>query len=301
MRIGECFMEVTPLSIKLIVIDIDGTLLNPQQKITPRTLEAIRAAQNAGIAVTLATARRYEGAHEIVKQLNLKYPVILYDGAELVDPVREEVVYTRTLAADIAQQAVNLLDSHNIAPIVHPSVGLKEEIWISPEGRDDLWASAYLTLFPQQIRRFPVEQLCTGRPDPLRVVAFAPEPEIQALVPEAKKLPCNWTTIKRGNYGTAEISFMNEDCSKASGMQALADMLDIPLTNVMALGDNNNDYAMLKAAGWGVAMGQAPDTIKSVARAVTASNSEDGVARAIERYALRPDNTADSNSLSRAI
>lgn len=294
-------MNAMPESIQLIVIDIDGTLLNPQQKITPPTQKAIREARDMGIIVTLATARRYEGTREIIDKLQLEHPVILFDGAELIDPINKKVVLTQTLPAEIGQEAVNLLVKHDIAPIVHPAVGINEEIWINLEGRDDLWASAYLMMNPEQIRRFPVEELCTGKPDPLRVVAFAPEENINALIPEAKKLPCDWTTLKRGNYGSAEISFLGRGTSKASAMQALAKMYKIPMTQVMALGDNNNDFAMLQAAGWGVAMGQAPEAIKAAANAVTASNQEDGVALAIERYALRASTNARSNSLKRVI
>ncbi|HET8909899.1 MAG TPA: Cof-type HAD-IIB family hydrolase [Ktedonobacteraceae bacterium] len=294
-------MNAIPESIKLIVIDIDGTLLNPQQKITPPTQKAIREARDMGIIVTLATARRYEGTREIIDKLQLEHPIILFDGAELIDPINKKVVLTQTLPAEIGQEAVNLLVKHDIAPIVHPAVGINEEIWINPEGRDDLWASAYLMMNPEQIRRFPVEELCTGKPDPLRVVAFAPEENINALIPEAKQLPCDWTTIKRGNYGSAEISFLGQGTSKATAMQALAKMYKIPMTQVMALGDNNNDFAMLKAAGWGVAMGQAPEAVKAAASAVTASNQEDGVALAIERYALRASTNARSNSLKRVI
>ena len=67
----------------------------------------------------------------------------------------------------------------------------------------------------------------------------------------------------------------------------------------MAIGDNNNDIEMLRTAGWGVAMGQASEAVKSAARAVTASNREDGVAQAIQHYALRKAITADSNSFKR--
>ena len=67
----------------------------------------------------------------------------------------------------------------------------------------------------------------------------------------------------------------------------------------MAIGDNNNDIEMLRTVGWGVAMGQASEAVKSAARAVTASNQEDGVAQAIQNYALRDATTADSNSLKR--
>ncbi len=92
---------------------------------------------------------------------------------------------------------------------------------------------------------------------------------------------------------------MNPTCSKGSGVATLAKYLDIPLEQVMAIGDNNNDIAMLRVAGWGVAMGQASEVVKAAAQAVTACNWEDGVALAIERYALRREATADSNSLKR--
>ena len=81
---------------------------------------------------------------------------------------------------------------------------------------------------------------------------------------------------------------------------ALARQLDIPLQEIMALGDNNNDIPMLQAVGWGVAMGQAPAAVKAGARAVTASNAEDGAARAIETYALRCAAISASNLRRRA-
>jgi len=137
------------------------------------------------------------------------------------------------------------------------------------------------------------------------VVAFDAEETILGMSPEIAALDCSWTSIKRGNYGSAELVVMRAGCSKASGMTALAKQFGLPLSQVMAIGDNNNDIRMLQCAGWGVAMGQAPLAVKAAARAVTASNAEDGVAKAIERYALGDGllearlavSSADSNSL----
>ena len=89
-----------------------------------------------------------------------------------------------------------------------------------------------------------------------------------------------------GSYNCAELAIMHPGCSKASGVAALAALYDIPLAQVMAIGDNTNDIAMLQTVGWGVAMGQASAVVKAAARAITASNQEDGVALAIEQYAL---------------
>jgi len=289
----------TSPDIKLIVIDIDGTLLNTEGKITPYTWTVIQAAQQAGIVITLATARRYCNTVKIAQELELKHPLIVYDGALIVAHPHATILHTHPLKATVAQQAVELLVRHNIQPVVHPDLGLTEEIWTGSPELDNLWLTAYFTAYPEQMRRMPYHALCTGHADPLRVVAFEREEAIQELIPEVSALECSWTTIKRGSYGSAELAVMAPGCSKASGVLAMAEHLKIPLEQVMALGDNNNDIKMLQSVGWGVAMGQAPEAVKAVARAVTASNAEDGAAQAIERYALRCATIAASNSLSR--
>ena len=290
-----------PESIKLLAIDIDGTLLNPEGEITPRTRVAIQAAQETGIVVTLATARRYCNTVNFAAELGLEGAVIVYDGALIVAYPQNTIVATRTLQADVAQQVADLLASHRVQPVVHPNLGLVEEVWTGPPELDNYWLDAYFLAFSDQKRRMPVASLCAGHPDPLRVVAFDSEEKIQSLIPEVSALPVNWTTIRRGNYGSAELAVMHPECSKASGVAIVAGTLGIPMQEVMALGDNNNDLAMLRMAGWGVAMGQASASVRVAADAVTASNTEDGAALAIERYALRRDLSASSNSRKRTI
>jgi 5-amino-6-(5-phospho-D-ribitylamino)uracil phosphatase len=297
--------EVVPEHIRMLVIDIDGTLLNPDGKISAPTLAAVQAAQQAGIIVTLATARRYCNTMQIADELDLHIPLILYDGAMIVEHPRGTILHRQTLAADIGQQAVNLLVRHGVQPVVHPDAGLNEQIWTGPADFDNLWLDAYFTTFPDMMRRVPYEQLCAGHADALRVVAFDSEETILRVSPEIAALDCSWTSIKRGNYGSAELVVMDAGCSKASGMATLAEQFGLSLNQVMAIGDNNNDISMLQCAGWGVAMGQAPQAVKAAANVVTASNAGDGVAKAIERYALGDGllearlavSSVDSNSL----
>jgi Cof subfamily protein (haloacid dehalogenase superfamily) len=273
----------------MLVIDIDGTLLNPDGDITDPTRVAVQAAQQAGVLVTLATARRYCNTRQVADALGLHIPLILYDGAMIVEHPRGTILYRETFSADIAQQAVDILVRHSVQPVVHPDMGLDEQIWTGPAEFDNLWLEAYFSLYSDMVRRMPYAHLCAGQADPLRVVAFDTEEAILSIVPEISALDCSWTSIKRGNFGSAELVAMRAGCSKASGMVALARRFGVPLDQVMAIGDNNNDREMLQRAGWGVAMGQAPQAVKDVARAVTASNAEDGAARAIERYALPDD------------
>ncbi|HEU0002333.1 MAG TPA: Cof-type HAD-IIB family hydrolase [Ktedonobacteraceae bacterium] len=299
--------ETIPERIKMLVIDIDGTLLNPEGKISAPTRAAVQAAQQAGIIVTLATARRYCNTGPVADELGLQIPLILYDGAMIVQHPQGSILHRQTLSAAIGQQAVNILLRHGVQPVVHPDTGLNEEIWTGPADFDNLWLDAYFTTYPDMLRRMPYARLCAGQDDPLRVVAFDAEEAILSVSPEIAALDCSWTSIKRGNFGCAELAVMHAGCSKASGVAALAQLFDLLPGEVMAIGDNNNDIRMLQCAGWGVAMGQAPLAVKAAARAVTASNAGDGVARAIERYALgdgllearRSASIAASNSLKR--
>jgi 5-amino-6-(5-phospho-D-ribitylamino)uracil phosphatase len=293
-------MQRIPDSIKMLVIDIDGTLLDPAGRIAPATLASVHAARQAGIVVTLATARRYCNTAPIASELGLHGPLILYDGAFIVQHPLGEISYRRPLGALIAQQGVDLLVRHSMQPVVHPDDGLLEEVWTGPAALDNLWLDAYFAAYAGRMRRKPYDTLCMGQPGPLRVVAFSSLESIQGVLPELPDLNCSWTTISRGSYGSAELVIMDRGCSKASGVAALAQALTIPMSEVMALGDNNNDIAMLQAVGWGVAMGQAPAQVKAAARAVTASNAEDGAARAIWRYALGNAAQISSNSLKRA-
>lgn len=293
-------MEKTaPSIIKLLVIDIDGTLLNPEGTITPRTLTAVQAAQQAGIVVTLATGRRYCNTVHIARQLTVASPLIVYDGALIVQYPHAMILDSRPLQARVAQQAVELLVRHHLQPVIHPVTGLEEEIWTGNAALDNLWLAPYFSVYADQLQRMPYETLCAGHADPLRVVAFASEEAILRLIPGLSALDCSWTTVDCGNYGCAELHIMDAGCSKASGVVTLAQRLHIPLQQVMALGDNNNDIRMLQAVGWGVAMGQASNAVKAAAQAITFSNAEDGVAQAIERYALGNANNAASNSLKR--
>lgn len=271
--------------IKMIAIDIDGTLLTPEKQLTARTRDAIQAAQQAGIIVTLATARRYENSQQFADLLGISIPLITCDGALIMQHPAGSVLHTQLLDAAIAQQAADILVVNRIQPVIHHVIEAQEETWSGLSEFDNPDLATYFAEFPR-VRRMAHHVLCIGQPDPLRVVGFATEEDIARVVPAISQLPCSWNTIQRGNYHCAEITVMHKGCSKASGLQLLAEQLGIQLTQVMAIGDNHNDSEMLQAVGWGVAMGQAPEQVKAIANAVTTTNREDGVAQAIERYAL---------------
>lgn len=282
-------MEDVFNNIKLIAIDIDGTLLTPTGQITPRTRAAIRAAKHAGVIVTLATARRYSGALAVADALGLELPLIVYDGTLIVSHPSRTILASQTLDAELARQTIEIFQRHAIQPVVHPCEEescVKEEVWTGPETYDNLGLALYLGAAGERVKRMPYEVIYARATQALRVVAFAEKEALEGLLPTITALNCSWNFAPYGSYGSAELAILAPGCSKASGVAALAAHYQIAQEHVMALGDSYNDMEMLRMAGLGVAMGQAPEQVKAAAHAVTATNQEDGVALAIERYVL---------------
>jgi len=282
-------MEKPAVEIKLIAIDIDGTLLTPDGYITPRTRAAIQAAQAAGIIVTLATARRYIGAQAIATALGIELPLIVYDGALIVSHPSQVILASQTLAPALARQAITFFQRHHIQPIIHPCENercVSEEVWTGPVEYDNSGLVTYLRAAAERTRRMPYDQLLERATDVLRVVAFAEEEVLQGLLPIMSTFGCCWNFAPTGSYQSAELAILEPGCSKASGIATLAAHYGIAMEQVMAIGDSYNDLEILRVAGWGVAMGQAPEAVKATANAITTTNLEDGVALAIEHYAL---------------
>ena len=282
-------MEDVVTNIKLITIDIDGTLLTPEGQITARTRAAIRAAQHIGIIVTLATARRYIGAQAVAEALGLELPLIVYDGTLIVSHPSRAILASHTLDPDVARQAIEIFQRHAIQPVVHPcesELCLKEEVWTGPAEYDNPGLILYLTVAGERVRRIPYDVLSARATEALRVVAFAEKETIERMLPAITGLDCTWNFAPMGSYNSAELAILPAGCSKASGVADLAARYHISLEQVMALGDSYNDLEMLRMVGLGVAMGQAPEQVKATAKAITATNREDGVALAIERYIL---------------
>jgi 5-amino-6-(5-phospho-D-ribitylamino)uracil phosphatase len=280
--------SINPFPIQLLVIDIDGTLLDPAHRITPRVRAAIHAARSQGVVVALASGRRYCVASTIADDLAIPLPLLVYDGAIVLDHPSHTLISANYLPASTAQNLLDILVEHRIQPLIHHffASSAAEEMWTGPASFDTPWVQEQLHRFPQQVRRYPYSACCQGHPDPVRVLAYAPESMLTPLLPLLSTLPCSWNITTSHLQANAVLSIMNQHCSKASGLTALARALDIPLQHVMAIGDDNNDLEMLQCVGWSVAMGQSTPAIKSIAHSITTSNAEDGVAHAIDRYIL---------------
>jgi len=270
----------------LVVTDVDGTLLDPGGCLTPRTRDAIQALAASGVTLALATGRRWTGASVAASSFDFRGPMIHMDGAMIRTYPDGDMLHSAPLDRVIAQRAAETMAGYGIQPIAQYSDLTDDFLHVSQEATHPEWTAAYLPAFQHQTRYLPVAQLCDIAVDPIRLAAFAPLSLLRRVAVDLASHDCGRQLLLLGNYGVAELTLFSSAVSKGNALTILARHLDIPLEETMAIGDGANDISMLRAAGLGVAMGQAPRRVRAMADAVTTSNAEDGLARAVEQYAL---------------
>lgn len=283
--------------IHLLAADLDGTLLDPTGAVSERTLRAVAAARERGVRIVLATARRYTGALPVARAVPGVDALILYDGAQVRAYPSGEVLSAYPLPAALGQQVAELMAAHGVQPIAQHGAAAGERLIVAPRPPRGPWADAYLATTADQVEHAPLAELCAGRPAPLRLVAFAPLRRLHRIARDlATQYPVDESlsteglvatqVLPRGNYGTAELTVFAPGVSKGAALVRVAELLGVPLTHTLAIGDGLNDISMMRVARLAVAMGTAPRALRRVASVVTGTNAEDGAAQAIERYIL---------------
>ncbi len=283
-------------SIRLIASDLDGTLLDPDGGLAPRTLAALSAAHEAGVVTVLATARRYTGAEPIARAIGSVGAVITFDGAQIRQFPDGAILESARLSALHGQLAAELMYTHGLRPIAQHSDIEGERLIVGPQPEAPEWSRAYLDAVAPLVSPSSLDTVCAGHPDPVRVVAFGPAPRVRSVArliaghPTFAPAPAAGApavhVLSAGNYGAAELTVLPAGASKGAALTRVARHFGVPLRQVLALGDGVNDISMFRVAGLSVAMGNASKALLRVAHSTTASNREDGAAQAIERYVL---------------
>lgn len=276
-------------SIRLLALDIDGTILLPDGSLSRRVKRAIGEAQARGIVVALATARRWAGTQALAQELGLTGALILYDGALICDAVSGATSLQRTLDPAQAEVAAEMMGAHELQVIAQYRDAQGERLLVSADPPHPQWTRSYLERFAQQATYFALDDLAALAPQMLRLCAFGQFDPLRVAFDALGDSPLGRQIMPMGGYGEAELTVFAPEASKGEGVRWLAQRLNIPLAQTMAMGDGVNDISMLQAAGLGVAMGNAAPEVRLAADAVTSDNAEDGAALAIERYALDED------------
>lgn len=266
----------------LIATDVDGTLLDQHERVTPRTAAAVRAAVDAGVQFVLATGRPPRWIPPVVEQLGFAPIAVCANGAVIYDPATDRIVSARTLSVEALARLAD------IAARVIPGAGLAVERvgrsahdaatpqFVSSPGYEHAWLNPDNTeVSLEDLLSAPAVKLL------IRKAGAQSGDMAEALAPHVgSEGDLTYST----NNGLIEV--LPSGLSKATGVAELAGPLGIAASDIITFGDMPNDIPMLQWAGLGVAMGNAHPEAKAAADEVTTPNTEDGLARVLERWWL---------------
>ena len=269
------------MAIKLIAIDMDGTLLNPQHQITQRVKTAITAARDKGVAVVLATGRPFIGIQRYLHELGLDQPgqyCVTYNGALVQKADNGECV------AEVPVSFADYLYYEQLARELGVHFQAMTHSHMYTTNKD----ISRFTIHEAGLTGMPLRYRALEEMEPTLVfpkIMMIDEPEL--LDAAIARLPADvWqknTILKSAPFF---LEILNKEVNKGTGVKLLAERLGLQTDEVMAMGDQENDLAMIEFAGMGVAMGNAIESVKAASQFVTKSNAEDGVAYAIETLVL---------------
>ncbi len=268
--------------VRLVALDIDGTLIDDVQRMAPRTEAAVRDIVAAGVPVVLATGRIASSALPYAHRLGLTQPLIAMHGALLrAMPAPEaagvgRLLDHRTLPAPVALEIIAWARARGLVP----HVNYLERMLVA---RDDPWADEYATY--EYGRVVLVPDLAVSVPRTVtKVVGVAVPPAAQAALADARAAFAGRADVTVSH--PLFLEFVAPGVSKGAALRRLARRLGIDLRDVLAAGDQLNDLEMIEAVGWGVAMAHAPAELRAAARIVAPPVDEDGLGRVLEDYVL---------------
>ncbi len=269
-------------AIRLLALDLDGTIVSGEHGVTPRVRTAIGRAQEQGTAVTIATGRMFRSARRFAQELEITAPIICYQGALVRDSATGETLHARVLPVQPALDVVAFAKARRW----HINAYVDDELYMeaaTPEGR------FYAETSDVPIRLIPDLAAAVHR-GTTKLVIVADEADVPAIVEDMDARFGTVLAITRSHPRFAEA--IGQDVGKGQALHLLARALDVPPEATMAIGDNLNDLDLVTAAGVGVAMGDGDPRVRAAADWVTATYAEDGAALAIERFVLGEDGGA---------
>ncbi|MBD3754780.1 MAG: HAD family phosphatase [Gammaproteobacteria bacterium] len=263
-------------NVRLVVCDLDGTLLNHNHKITPRTVAAVQALVAAGAQFMLATGRHYEDVYLLAKRLGVPMYLITSNGAR-VHNQDGHIFYENHMPAELVAQVLTLSRGFEIHRNLY-----KQDLWLVEEPHEELLAIHDASGFEYQLSDFSALDL--SHIDKIYFTA-----EHAALVPLEKLLQQHFHGQLSITFTSPEyLEIMNYGVSKGRALERVLAQIGVEAQETVAMGDGMNDKEMLNLVGHRVVMDNATDAVKALIRnpVIAKSNAEEGVADYIENTLL---------------
>ncbi|WEK53430.1 MAG: Cof-type HAD-IIB family hydrolase [Candidatus Cohnella colombiensis] len=241
---------------KLLALDLDGTLLNDRSEISESNALWVQRALDAGIVVCVSTGRGFLSALPFAEQIGKDTPMLTVNGGEVWRKPHQ--LHRRTLLA-----AEKVMKLHALAE--------QHKTWY--------WAYTVEDIYNNE--RWPADTI--GRNWLKFGFHIEDSEKINTILEEIR----TWEGLELSNSSIYNIEVNGAGVSKATGLEELCRLYGFNMSEVVAIGDSLNDIAAIRAAGLGIAMGNAQDEVKAAANVITEHHQQDGVAYAIEHYVLK--------------
>ena len=286
---------------KLVVIDLDGTMLNSYGVVTNETKEVIKKVEKQGVEVVIASGRPIDSIKEIAKEIESKNYFIAGNGAIIYDIKNDEIIYEKTLSKEKVLEIIKICEDNSISYNIYTeneilATSLKYNVLYyhkenlkkeeSKKTKINLVKNMYEYIQNKEDVKFLKITICDESKavfnSIIRKIKEIKEIEVLEISHMSRK------TIKQGteefeiSYYYTEISA--GDVDKWNAIEFLMEKLKIKREEIMAIGDNLNDRKMIENAGLGVAMGQSTPTILELADEVTSSNDKEGISKILQKY-----------------
>ncbi|MBJ6359871.1 Cof-type HAD-IIB family hydrolase [Paenibacillus sp. GCM10012307] len=256
----------------IIALDVDGTLLTDDHKLTARTIEAVQQAAVRGAEIVLCTGRGPSITIPLLEQMGLSGTVITHNGAATVDSARQEVVTQFSFGLEEIAPCLDYCRERG----VHFDLNTAFDLYI--EKHD---AAADVMYREYGASPILLEQGAAYPPGLVKLCLFGSGDIMDTVENQWGQWSGGMQFIRSGDHF---IDLMQKDVHKGKALEELARMRGVERSRIMAIGNYYNDVGMLRAAGLGIAMGNSPDGVKAEADAITLSNNEEGVRHALQTY-----------------
>jgi Cof subfamily protein (haloacid dehalogenase superfamily) len=263
--------------VELIAIDIDGTLLTSEKTVTDRTRRVLRAIKNLNTKIVLASARPPRSVAKVYKLLGFDDCVICYNGALIYDPPNKSILAHHPIPLRTAKSVIMM--SRKTYPDVLISVEVLDH-WFTDRVSKDYQTEVAKQFVPDKLG--PIESWLTS--DVTKILLLGEQKSLSEI---RKVLRTKLSRRLSSTQSESNIlQIMSAGVSKGKALKFVCEHYGVPLQRTIAIGDAPNDIDMLQAAGIGIAMADADDTVKESADYITSTNDADGVAEALEKFAL---------------
>jgi Cof subfamily protein (haloacid dehalogenase superfamily) len=263
------------MGIRLCYFDVDETLVDSGRSIPQKLEDALSRCHRQGIRLSLATGRKYDSARPYAQVIGANAPLILYNGARIQEPETGEILYDKKLDLEEAVAGLRLVKEHGL----HVNLYLDDVIYIERET-----AVSRESAGKDGVVQEPVGDLVAFlKARPTKLLIIGPGEKLMDLWADFDKQP-HQSEVVRSEPTYLEI--LPAGVSKGAALKEVSRITGVPLSAIAAFGDSNNDIEMLKAAGLGVAVGNALSNLKAVADYVAAADNGLGVAEGLLRKVL---------------